>query len=138
VLAGGAIAALLPHAGKMVLLERVTAWDRSEITCLTSLHRDRGNPLRRGGRLSCLCGVEFAAQAMALHGALVAGGSSRPGVLASLKNVRCHVERLDDIGGDLRVCAGTLFSQRDSFIYEFSLWSAETPLLDGQAAVFLR
>ena len=136
-LAGEAIAALLPHAGKMVLLERVTAWDRSEITCLTGSHRDRDNPLRRGGRLSCLCGVEFGAQAMALHGALVAGGPSRSGVLASLKNIRCHVERLDDIGGDLRVSAKTLFSQRDRFIYEFSLWSAQTPLLDGQAAVFL-
>ena len=136
-LAGEAIAALLPHAGKMVLLERVTAWDRSEITCLTGSHRDRDNPLRRGGRLSCLCGVEFGAQAMALHGALAAGGPSRSGVLASLKNIRCHVERLDDIGGDLRVSAKTLFSQRDRFIYEFSLWSAQTPLLDGQAAVFL-
>ena len=63
---------------------------------------------------------------------------SRPGLLASLKNVRCHVERLDDIGEDLTVCAKSLFSQRDSFIYEFSLRSAETPLLDGQATVFLR
>ena len=65
-----AIAALLPHDGAMVLLDEATAWDEARIACSARSHRDRSNPLRREGKLSSLCGVEYAAQAMALHGKL--------------------------------------------------------------------
>jgi predicted hotdog family 3-hydroxylacyl-ACP dehydratase len=132
-----AIAGLLPHGGKMVLLDRVQRWTEDEITCLTGSHRWADNPLRRNAGLSTLCGVEYGAQAMALHGALVSGDGGGPGVLASLRKVRCHVARLDDIPGDLTVAAKLLIAQRGGFIYGFSLRAAERLLLDGQAAVFL-
>jgi len=131
------IAGLLPHGGKMVLLDRVQRWTEDEITCLTGSHRWADNPLRRNGRLSALCGVEYGAQAMAIHGALVSGDGGGPGVLASLRNVRCHVARLDDIPGDLTVDAKLMIGQHGGFIYSFSLRSEDGPLLDGQAAVFL-
>ena len=133
-----AIAGLLPHGGKMVLLDRVQRWTEDEITCLTGSHRWADHPLRRNGRLSVLCGVEYGAQAMAIHGALVSGDGGGPGVLASLRNVRCHVARLDDIPGDLTVHAKLMFGQRRGFIYAFSLRSEDRALLDGQAAVVLR
>ena len=132
-----AIADLLPHGGKMVLLDKVQSWTADEITCRTGSHRGADNPLRRNARLSALCGVEYGAQAMAVHGALVSGGGGEPGVLASLRNVRCHVERLDDIPGDLTVAAKLMIGQRRGFIYAFSLRTEDRPLLDGQAAVFL-
>jgi predicted hotdog family 3-hydroxylacyl-ACP dehydratase len=67
-----AICARLPHAGRMCLLDRLVAWDSESITCHASSHRDADNPLRSGGRLHAVAGVEYAAQAVALHGSLLA------------------------------------------------------------------
>ncbi len=66
-----AICARLPHAGRMCLLDRLEAWDGDSITCFATSHRDAHNPLRRAGRLPAVAGVEYAAQAMALHGNLL-------------------------------------------------------------------
>lgn len=133
-----AIAARLPHAGEMVLLDSVTHWDDDGITCLTRTHLNAENPLRRDGALCSICGVEYAAQAMALHGALMTGGPARQGVLASVKSVTCHRPSLDERSGEMVVTATKLLARADSSIYGFSLHGAETLLLDGQAAVFLR
>ena len=67
-----AICARLPHAGRMCLLERLAAWDSESIVCHATSHRDADNPLRSGGRLHAVTGVEYAAQAMVLHGSLLA------------------------------------------------------------------
>jgi predicted hotdog family 3-hydroxylacyl-ACP dehydratase len=67
---------LVPHAGKMCLLERVVDCDTASIRCETRSHLDRANPLRRNGHLSSVCAIEYAAQAMALHGALMAPGDN--------------------------------------------------------------
>ncbi|HUU72054.1 MAG TPA: hydroxymyristoyl-ACP dehydratase [Burkholderiales bacterium] len=64
---------LIPHAGAMCLLERVIEYDDASICCEARSHLDVDNPLRHNGRLSTLCGIEYAGQAMALHGALRAG-----------------------------------------------------------------
>ena len=72
----------------MCLLEGVVSWDDGRIECVTATHRHAANPLRRDGRLGILCGVEYAAQAMALHAALTGGGATaapRRGYLASLR-----------------------------------------------------
>jgi len=132
------IAALLPHSGAMVLLERVTAWDGDRIACGTASHRALDNPLRRCDRLSALCGIEYAAQAMALHGALVAGTASRQGLLASLRAIKVHAQRLDDIPGELTIAADCRLRQAAGFIYGFSLRGGGALLLEGQAAVVLR
>ena len=68
------IATLIPHTGAMVLLDRVEAWDTDGILCRARSHLDDDNPLRRDGRLAACCGLEYALQAAALHGALIAGG----------------------------------------------------------------
>ncbi len=67
---------LVPHAGNMCLLERVVACDAASIRCETRSHLDQSNPLRRNGHLSSICAIEYAAQAMALHGALTAPGDN--------------------------------------------------------------
>jgi predicted hotdog family 3-hydroxylacyl-ACP dehydratase len=133
------IAALLPHDGAMVLLDKVESWSAGEITCSTATHRDADNPLCRDGRLPALCGVEYGAQAMALHGALAAdAGEARAGVLASLRGVRCRVGRLDHIEGELLVRAEVVLLDRRSFIYNFALEAAGgAELVAGRATVFL-
>ena len=135
------IARLIPHAGEMCLLDGVQSWDERRIQCATDSHRARGNPLRRNGRLGILCGVEYAAQAMALHGVLAADGSvaarARAGYLASLRALTCHDDRLDQLPGTLVVQAERLHGDADRAIYGFRLSHESRILLEGRAAVVL-
>ncbi len=133
------IARLIPHAGAMCLLDRVESWDQLRIQCTTATHRAAGNPLRRAGRLNILCGVEYAAQAMALHAALADAepAASRHGYMASLRAVSCHQDRLDLIPGTLFVEAERLHGEAGRMIYGFSLRDETRVLLNGRAAVAL-
>src|ERR1700679_4346194 len=94
----------IPHQGRMCLLDQVLAWDAHHIRCRTSTHRALDNPLRSHDRLGIASGIEYAAQAMALHGALAgaaiganAGAASRVGLLASLGEGRRRGWRWGDI-----------------------------------------
>jgi predicted hotdog family 3-hydroxylacyl-ACP dehydratase len=133
------IASLIPHAGAMCLLDRVVHWDQESIRCLSLHHRAADNPLRRGGRLAAICGVEFAAQAMAVHGRLAGGleGGSWGGYLASLRDVTCRQERLDLFEDELVIDVRRLMGDERQAIYHFALGCAGLDLLSGRAAVVL-
>ena len=126
----------IPHHGRMCLLDEVSHWDAQHIRCRSSTHRVPNNPLRSHGRLGVACGIEYAAQAMAVHGALASESArSEAGFLAGLRDVRLHVARLDDIESDL-VCDATLIAgDRGSALYEFAVTSAGRLLLSGRATV---
>ena len=131
------IAAHIPHQGSMCLLDRVLAWDARHIVCAASSHRDPDHPLRAHGRLGASCGIEYAAQAMAVHGALLAGeDAARPavGYLVSARGVQCEVERLDDVAGELSVQASCVMSNGNNILYEFSVSAGPRRLLAGRAA----
>ncbi len=130
---------MIPHAGAMHLLDGVLSWDADRIRCLSRSHRDRQNPLRMDGRLSALCGIEYAAQAMAIHGALVGNVATRPrlGYLASLREVRCSRPRLDDLEGDLIVEAERMMGEESHVIYGFEVSVGDIEVLRGRAAVVL-
>ncbi len=132
------IARLIPHSGDMVLLDGVLHWDAAGIDCVAESHRQPANPLRRGAILGILCGIEYAAQAMALHGAL-GGGESQPrgGFLASLRDLACHTDRLDMLPGTLAVSAKRLHGEAGRVIYAFALRHDGQMLLEGRAAVVL-
>jgi predicted hotdog family 3-hydroxylacyl-ACP dehydratase len=134
------IAALIPHAGRMCLLDEVLDWTDETISCRASSHRDRDNPLARDGRLGVLCGIEYASQAMAIHGRLSAPADPRPsaGYLASVRDVASHIDRLDLVEGDLLVGAERLLGNPRQAVYAFSLRSGDRVLLEGRAAVFLQ
>ncbi|HEX6842906.1 MAG TPA: beta-ketoacyl synthase chain length factor [Stellaceae bacterium] len=133
------IARLIPHAGAMCLLDRVLDWDAASIRCVTRRHRDEDNPLRSHGRLGVLSGVEFAAQAMALHGRLTAGNAPAPrhGLLVSLRQVVCRCDRLDGIDGEIVVEAERLAGGGSDALYRFALRAGDVELLSGRAAVML-
>ncbi len=130
---------MIPHAGAMHLLDGVLSWDADRIRCLSRSHRDRQNPLRMDGRLSALCGIEYAAQAMAVHGALAGNVLKRPqlGYLASLREVRCSRARLDDLEGDLIVEAERMMGEESHVIYGFEVRVGDVEVLRGRAAVVL-
>jgi len=133
------IAALIPHAGGMCLLDRVRFWDRETIVCLTSSHRDANNPLASGGRLDAVCGIEYAAQAMAVHGGLNADPGERPaaGYLASVRDVVCQTQRLDLLADELGVTASRLAGDAAGAVYGFGLRCGTVTVLRGRAAVVL-
>ena len=133
------IAAHIPHAGSMCLLDEVLAWDDERIRCTATSHRDPGNPLRAQGRLAAVCGIEYAAQAMAVHGAVLGAARSRPrvGFLASVRNVDAHVERLDDVASPLIIDAERVSGDGNNVLYRFTVCSAKRVLLTGRAAVML-
>ncbi len=124
----------------MCLLDRVEAWDEQRIRCRANSHRAADNPLRAYGRLGAACGIEYAAQAMAVHGALLApldSAGARVGYLVSVRGARLHVPRLDDIAADLLVEAACITRSESNVLYQFSVSAAGRLLLDGRAAVVL-
>jgi len=133
------IARLIPHAGAMCLLDEVVAWDDMRIRCTSRSHLDAGNPLRAGGQLPAVCGIEYAAQAMAVHGGLHGKKEGRPraGYLASLRDVSCRRDRLDDLDGELVIEAERVMGDGDRVIYEFRLSAGGEEILSGRAAVVL-
>ncbi len=133
------IAARIPHQGRMCLLDRVRAWDAESVTCTTASHRDPDNPLRSAGGLLSPCAIEYAAQAMALHGALVAPaeGGPRPGFLASVRDARFTVARLDLLPGELEIQVRRLAGTGSQVLYQFQVSSDGAAVAEGRAAVVL-
>ncbi len=128
----------IPHQDRMCLLDEVLEWDLDQTRCRASTHRAVENPLRADGRLGAACGIEYAAQTMAIHGALVAsdaGAVAAPGVLASVRGVRMRVDRLDDIDGDLVTLVQRLAGDANTVLYDFSVSAAGRLLLSGRAAI---
>lgn len=139
------IAALIPHSGTMCLLARMDRWDMHAIVCTATNHRDAAHPLRTRRGLMAPCAIEYAAQAMALHGALIGqanGAPATPGYLASARGVTLHVLRLDDLPpgaspDELRIEATRQAGDARQILYAFTLQHAGRPIADGRAAVVL-
>jgi predicted hotdog family 3-hydroxylacyl-ACP dehydratase len=123
-----AIAALLPHAGSMVLLDRVTDLSAERIVCLASSHRALDNPLRDAGGLPAAAAVEYAAQAMALAGAGLDGaGAPRRGFVAVAANIRWSSNQLDEPGPRLRIEAERVAALGDGAQYQFLVGAEDDP-----------
>jgi predicted hotdog family 3-hydroxylacyl-ACP dehydratase len=134
------IAQRVPHGGPMCLLDALLSWTDDEIVCRVSGHRDADHPLRIGTGLPAASALEYASQAMALHGGLSrpAGTAPTPGFLASARNVRFRVSRLDDAPGPLQVLASRLAGDAGQAMYHFELRDAAgRVLVDGRTTVVL-
>ena len=133
------IAALIPHAGRMCLLASVTRWTQDAIECRAVSHLDPSNPLRRHGRLAAVCGIEYALQAAALHGALRGGAPQPPGYLAALRMTHLSAARLDDPAlGALAAHARREHGDAAGLLYGIRLEdSGGRVLLDGRATIML-
>lgn len=127
---------MLPHTGAMVLVDEIVYADPMRIECVTSSHRSAGFPLAMDGRISSLCGIELAAQAMALH-ATAADPQHRPvaGRLASVSDVEVLHERLDDQPGPLRIEAALEAAIGRGSAYRFSVAAGGKVLIRGRALV---
>ena len=132
----------IPHQGSMCLLDEVLIWNAVRVQCRSSTHRDVSNPLRSRDQLAAVCGIEYAAQAMAVHGALIASrittspkNSSVAGYLASVRNVTLFATRLDDVKSDLVATAELVTGDERTVLYDFSVSGAGRILVAGRATI---
>lgn len=129
---------LIPHRGAMCLLDAVVAWDDARIHMTARSHARADNPLRSDGRLRAVHLCEYGAQAMAVHGGLLAaraGASAAPGFLVALRAVSLQVERIDDLPHALDVHAEQLAASDASWQYAFRVEHDGRVLAEGRAAV---
>ena len=122
----------------MCLLEDVVAWDVYRATVMARSHTSPENPLRRNGRLSALCLCEYGAQAMAVHGALVARGSGQalePGMLVSLREVELTVPHIESMPEELLIEVERLAVGAGGLQYRFQVTCGGVELARGRAAV---
>lgn len=133
-----AIAARIPHGGNMCLLDSVEHWTNETIHCRASSHRLATNPLRIDGSLGAVNGIEYAAQAMAVHGALRAGSDAAPraGYLTSVRELVFHAPSLD-LPDPLEIHAECLNGDGNHLIYAFRIDAAGQALVSGRVSVML-
>jgi len=132
-----AIAARIPHAGAMCLLHEVLAWDTQQIMARAINHRAPEHPLRTPAGLPVTAGIEYAAQAVAVHGSLLGDGRPRAGRLASVRGVQAHVRWLDQIADDLAITAQRISGDATGMVYDFQLHAGKRLLLQGRASIAL-
>lgn len=133
------IARLVPHQGAMCLLDGVDQWSQEAILCHAHSHLDPANPLRRKGRLSTICGLEYAFQAAAAHGALCSGRPQPPGRVVALRSITIHRPYLDDAAtGRLEIEARLEHGDAAGMIYRFLLRTENgDPIAEGRATIVL-
>lgn len=132
------ILTLIPHAGAMCLLDGVEQWDETGIICTSARYAAADNPMRRAdGSLGAACGIEIAAQAMALHGRLSAPaeGPPRPGFLVSLRDARLRAAMIPPDAGPLTISARQILGDARGASYAFTVTAGKEEWLAGRATV---
>ncbi len=135
------IMALIPHQGSMCLHDEVLDWNADSLRLRSGGHRSLTHPLRSSGQLAALHLCEYGAQAMAVHGGLLAqqrGEIAAPGLLVSLRQVELRCARVDTLRGDLITSAERLHGDGSSWQYSFQVHHGDTLLASGRAAVMLK
>lgn len=132
------ICGLMPHAGDMCLIDRLIHWDEESIQCLAQSHLRVENPLRSKNRLSAIHSIEYGAQAVGLHGGLLARRHDKPpaaGFLVGVRSVRLYRQRLDDTDDPLIITARQLLADEHNLLYAFRLTLNDEPVTEGRAAI---
>lgn len=132
------ICALIPHTGEMCLIDAVKSWDEKSIICITNSHRKEGHPLRNSEGLPMLSLLEYGAQAMAVHGCLLAKKEAfimTEGYLAALRDVQLAQGWLSDIEDELEIGVERVYAEAGNMIYTMSISANKKILASGRATV---
>lgn len=128
----------IPHKGASCLLDRVCRWDEHVIACESRSHLLAENPYRLNGKLPSVCLIEYAAQAFALHAWLKSPASEATpllGYLATVRELRLSVARLDSCPCTLTIAAEALVTESRGLLYAFSVQHQGNVIAHGRAAV---
>jgi predicted hotdog family 3-hydroxylacyl-ACP dehydratase len=123
------LAALIPHTPPALVIEAVLAWDAGRITCQG--RAAAAHPFAVAGALAPLAAAEYGLQAAALHGALTAAGTARPGLLVRLRGLALPQAPLR---GAIEAWAERLASGAEGALYRFGV-RAEAGELGGTAVI---
>lgn len=132
------ICELIPHAGEMCLIDQVNRWDDKTIQCESNSHLKPDNPLLRSKVLSAINLVEYGAQAMAVHGGLMARANGRKlgnGYLAALRDVQFIDQDIRLLPNKLTIEAECIMANGGNMIYQFRISSDNMCIISGRATV---
>ncbi|RUA07165.1 MAG: hypothetical protein DSY43_00410 [Gammaproteobacteria bacterium] len=133
------ICQLIPHAGAMCLIDSVEKWDKDSILCTTQTHQNQDNPLLSNGILHTSALIEYGAQAMAVHGALIAKESKekmQKGYLAALRGIDFYQNaKINSVTSPLVIEATRRLASHGNMIYDFLITSEGEDLISGRATV---
>ena len=125
----------VPHAGTMCLLDAVLEWDATDIACAAAAPC-ASHPLARDGLVPAVAAAEYAAQATAVHGALLGDEAvRRAGMLAKLSDVELHTACFPSNGGPLTVRAELLSRGASGCMYAFEVIDSQQPIASGRLIV---
>ena len=125
----------VPHADAMCLLDSVQHWDAASIDCRAAAP-DAQHPLAGTQGVSAVVAVEYAAQAAAVHGALLDGTEMpRQGMLVTLRDVELSARLVDVAGRGLSVRAELLSRVPAACMYRFEVGNEQGCLARGQLMV---
>lgn len=130
----------LPHSDNMSLLNEIIQFDKQSLTALAISHLDANNPLWQNGRINTVNGIEYAAQAMAVHGSLLSeklSATPLTGYIATVRNIIIKVPQLPIEKTPLLINVEQLMSNEDGFTYQFHISCAQQSLILGRITVFL-
>lgn len=134
------IAELIPHHGAMCLLDTIESWDERHIRCAASSHHRLDNPLRDATGLRTVCAIEYGAQAMAAHAALLGNPSAHgpaAGLLVAAREIVMAISHLDGIAGALTVRAERVLINGNGSIYNVIVTGEGRTLLSGRLSVMI-
>ena len=126
------IAALIPHGKGMSMISEIVSWDANTIHCRSNRLAEASNPLCENGELSSIVLVEYAAQAAAIHGALLnsALGEQRPAYIGAVKNIELFMQQANN-RESIDIHADCLMNNGAGAIYEVAI-QQQTMLLRGK------
>ncbi len=134
-LARADIERLVPQRGAMCLLDAVVAWDATHIRCRAAAPGS-AHPLLRDNAVPAIAAVEYAAQATAVHGALLdPAAAPRAGMLAKLSEMHLHTDCIPRDGLALDVRAERLGHADTGCLYRFEVACGQRPIASGRLLV---
>lgn len=130
---------MIPHSGLMCLIDGVESWDEETISCISYSHMQNNNPLRANDQLSTIHAIEYGAQSMAIHGALLARkgkGSLPPGYLAAVRDVKFGtIQRLDSLDLPLLINSKKMLSSGGNLMYSFDINCGDESVISARLTV---
>ncbi|MBL4762124.1 MAG: hypothetical protein JKY93_05425 [Gammaproteobacteria bacterium] len=130
------ICSRLPHSGAMCLIDSIVSYDDTCLKCVSYNHHHLNNPLRTAEGLSCIAGIEYAAQAMALHRSFLRPvGIVENGYLGALRNIKVHQQWLDKEDADLMTEVSLIGSSDKGAIYSFLLLIKDIEIISGRITI---
>ena len=124
---------LIPHGESMCMLDEVVSWDSEHIHCRSTDFARASNPLFEKDQLHSVMLIEYAAQAAAVHAALLHSklGESRPAYLGAVKSVEL-LESAVDNNTPIDIDAHCLLNSSSGAIYEVLAQQGQQPVMRGR------